>query len=145
MVCFLGFQLRGVSPRITAKRAITAECRLFHQHFNAKTGGSNPPSQRPPLSSALPRSLQANNQPRRMGPALKGLVVPYLAASPQRQDKVLFSQLTGGWCRTHFTTTPACCLYMDAKGHSLSVPPHMRTILITTEGPPELSLGPHLP
>lgn len=57
----------------------------------------------PPLSSNLASQPQADNQPQRMVSALKSLGVPYLAASPQSPDKVLFSQLTGGWCWTPLT------------------------------------------
>lgn len=42
--------------------------------------------------------LQANNQHRTIVSALRSFVVPYLTTSPQSRDKVLFSQLTSGWC-----------------------------------------------
>lgn len=91
-----------------------------------------PPADATPVFNLTPQP-QADNQPQRMVSALKSLVVPYLTASPQSQDKVLFSQLTGGWCWS--PSAPTRCPSVDAKGHSWSVPPHMETIPITTKGP----------
>lgn len=69
--------------------------------LRSRPRASTPPAPHPPspASPSLPRSLQADNQPRRRVSALWYLAAPYLTASPQSQDKVLFSQLTGGWCR----------------------------------------------
>lgn len=115
MVCFLGFLLGGVSPRIAAKEQLQLNVLSFisisMQRFEIR-----PPAGTTPIFNLAPQP-QADNQPQRIVSGLKSLVVPYLAASPQSQDKVLFSQLTGGWCWAFFTP-PICCPSMVAKGHS---------------------------
>lgn len=100
---FVFFGSEVCCPRITAKkRTITAECPLFHLHFNAQIGDQTPSRYHPIFK--LASQPQADKQPQRI---VSAFTVPYLAASPQSQDKVLFSQLTGGWCWTPFTPTPA--------------------------------------
>lgn len=115
MVCFL--RLGGVSSRITAKEQLQLNVLSFicisMQRFEIRPPAGTTPS------SNLASQPQADNQPQRIVSALKSLGVPYLAASPQSQDKVLFSQLTGGWCWTPLTPPPPNgCPSMDAKGHS---------------------------
>lgn len=89
----------------------------------------------PPVSSTLPYSLGLIIRPKEWFLPLKRLRVAYLAASPWSQDKVLFSQLTGGWYWAPLNPLITRCPSMDAKGHSWSVPPHIETMSITTEGP----------
>lgn len=101
MVCFLGIQLGGVSPRITAKEQLQLNVLSFISISMQRRRDPTPSQNHPYLQ--LSRSPEANNQPQRIVSALKSLLGPYLTASPQSQDKVLFSQLTGGWCRTPFT------------------------------------------
>lgn len=136
MVCFLSIQLGGVSLRITAKEQLRLNVLSFisisMQRFEVR-----PPAGTTPIFNFAPAALRPIISYQRIVSAFKSPVVPYLAASPQSQDKVLFSQLTGGWCWTPPPPPPphTRCPSMDAKGHSWSVPPHTETIPITTEGP----------
>lgn len=77
MVCFLGIQLGGVSPRTTAKEQLQMNVLSFisisMQRFEIR-----PPASTTPIFSLAPRP-QANNQSQRIVSALKRLVVPYLS------------------------------------------------------------------
>lgn len=97
---FSWYSARRCVTKNRSKRAITAECPPFHQHFNARICDPTPSQNHPYLQ---PRP-GANYQPHRRfffsvfrGPPT-ALLSPYLSASPQSKDRVLFSQLTCGCC-----------------------------------------------
>lgn len=100
MVCFLGIQLGGVSPRIAATEQLQLNVLSFISISMQRFEIRPPPARTSPIFNLAP-------QPQRIVSALKSLVVPYLSASPWSLDKVLFSQLTCGWCWTPFTPPPA--------------------------------------
>lgn len=110
----LGIRLRGVPPWITAKEQLQLNVASFICISMQRSGI------RAPASAARISGPACNAALGLMVPSQEWLLPsealwsPYLAASPQSPDKVLFSQSTGGWLGTPLrSSSPAALARMQ--------------------------------